>query len=149
VEVSGIHFGLFGEMLQDNGNPWRGMIYGMTARYYSGADPKAIWKVWDDFGIQTARMMGYWSPSCPVRTNHRDIRATVYVKKDKALISIASWAREKVECRLKMDWKALGLNPKKARLYAPAIPGFQEEARFSPTDAIPVEPGRGWLLILD
>ncbi|MFC1783701.1 glycoside hydrolase domain-containing protein, partial [Planctomycetota bacterium] len=32
IEVSGIPFGLMGEMLQDGGNPWRGMIYGMTAR---------------------------------------------------------------------------------------------------------------------
>ena len=55
VEVSGIPFGLFGEMLEGNGNPWRGMVYGMTARYYQGADPKHIWKVWDEFGIQDAR----------------------------------------------------------------------------------------------
>jgi hypothetical protein len=32
TEVSGIPFGLMGEMLQDGGNPWRGMIYGMTNR---------------------------------------------------------------------------------------------------------------------
>ncbi|HET8634176.1 MAG TPA: glycoside hydrolase domain-containing protein, partial [Gemmatimonadales bacterium] len=32
VEMSGIPFGLMGEMLQDGGNPWRGMLFGMTAR---------------------------------------------------------------------------------------------------------------------
>jgi len=32
TEVSGIPFGLMGEMLQDGGHPYRGMLYGMTAR---------------------------------------------------------------------------------------------------------------------
>ena len=73
VEISGIPFGLFGEMLQDNGNPWRGMVYGMTARYYQGADPKHIWKVWDEFGIQDAEMIGYWVPDCPVKADHDEI----------------------------------------------------------------------------
>ncbi|MEG1635461.1 MAG: DUF6067 family protein, partial [Rikenellaceae bacterium] len=64
TEVSGIPFGMMGEMLQDDGNPWRGMLYGMTARFgYNGADkqiPKLFWTVWDDFGIQDSRMIGYW-----------------------------------------------------------------------------------------
>jgi len=30
IEISGIPFGLMGEMLEKGGNPWRGMIYGMT-----------------------------------------------------------------------------------------------------------------------
>ena len=45
-------------MLENNGNPWRGMVYGMTARYYQGADPKYIWSFWDEFGIQDAEMIG-------------------------------------------------------------------------------------------
>lgn len=32
VEMSGIPYGLMGEMLQDGGNQYRGMLYGMTAR---------------------------------------------------------------------------------------------------------------------
>ena len=32
VEISGIPFGLYGEMLEGDGNPWRGMVYGMTDR---------------------------------------------------------------------------------------------------------------------
>jgi hypothetical protein len=149
VEISGIPFGLFGEMLQDNGNPWRGMVYGMTARYYQGADPKHIWKVWDDFGIQDAEMIGYWAPSCPVKADHEGILATVYRKKDRSLISIASWAKESIACRLKIDWTALGMNPRNATLSAPEIPGFQKETRFAPSAEIPMEPGRGWLLLLE
>ncbi|HEV3325646.1 MAG TPA: glycoside hydrolase domain-containing protein, partial [Puia sp.] len=41
TEVSGIPFGLMGEMLQGGGNPWRGMVYGMTNRmpWSDNADP--------------------------------------------------------------------------------------------------------------
>lgn len=148
VEISGIPFGLFGEMLEHNGNPWRGMIYGMTARYYQGADPKHIWKLWDDFGIQDAEMMGYWSRSCPVKTSHPEVLATVYKRPGRSLISLASWAPQAVSCRLTCDWQALGLNPDAARLSAPAISGFQDATSFSPSAEIPVEPGKGWLLIL-
>ena len=148
VEISGIPFGLFSEMLEKNGNPWRGMIYGMTARYYQGADPKHIWKLWDDFGIEQAEMLGYWSPACPVRTDRKDVLVTVYHRNEKALLSIASWAKQPVSCRLVIDWKALGVPETGATLAAPAIEGFQPEARFTPGDAIPVEPGKGWLLIL-
>ena len=154
VEISGVPFGLFGEMLQDNGNPWRGMVYGMTARYYSGADPKHIWKLWDEFGIQDAMMLGYWDPACPVRTDHQDVLATAYRKRGKTLVALASWARPSlwgagpVRVRLRVDWAALGLRPDRAVITAPAIPGFQDAATFRPSDVIPVEPGRGWLVVI-
>ena len=148
VEISGIPFGLFGDMLQDNGNPWRGMVYGMTARYFLGADPQYIWKLWDDFGIQEAKMVGYWSPACPVRSDHQDVLATAYCKKGSVLIALASWAGDPVSCRLQIDWESLGLDQQKVKLTAPAITDFQEAATFQPTSEIPVEPGRGWLLIL-
>ena len=148
VEVSGICFGLMGEMLQDGGNPWRGMIYGMTARLPREDMPARLWKLWDDFGMQDAKMVGYWSPSCPVRTDHRNVLATAYVKKGKVLIAIASWAPEFVSCRLKIDWNAFDINPERAQLTVPYIEGFQDTAVFAPTDEIPVAPGKGWLLIL-
>ena len=149
VEISGIPFGLFSEMLQGGGNPWRGMIYGMTARYSEDPNAKHIWHLWDGFGIQDAEMIGYWVPSCPVKTTQKNVLATVYKKTGKALISIASWAKEPVTCPLSIDWTALQLKPESATLFAPAIEGFQEKASFSPSAEIPIEPGRGWLLILE
>lgn len=149
IEISGIPFGLMGEMLQDGGNSWRGMVYGMTNRLpWFGQNPARIWKIWDEFGIADARMIGYWSPKCPVKTDDANVLATAYVKKGTALISVASWAKDPVDCRLKIDWKALGLNPEKAKLYAPAIEDFQLEQTFNPADSIPIEPGKGWLLIM-
>jgi hypothetical protein len=149
VEVSGIPFGLMGEMLQDGGNPWRGMVYGMTNRLpWSGRNPADIWKVWDEFGMGESRMVGYWVATNPVKTDNPEILATSYLKTDKVLISVASWAKAPTRAHLQIDWKALGLDPKKARLYAPAIPDVQFETSFAPDDPLPFEPQKGWLLIL-
>jgi len=83
-----------------------------------------------------------------VKTDHKDVLATVYQKDGKALISLASWASGPVQCRLKIDWKALGINSQNAKLTAPAIEDFQEAAVFLPEQEISVEPGKGWLLVL-
>ena len=146
VEISGIPFGLFSEMLEGGGNQWRGMIYGMTTRFPYSGDPRPIWKIWDDFGIQDAKMIGYWDKSCPVKTDNKDILATAYVKNNDMLIAIASWAKEPVDCKLEIDWDSLNIDRQKAKIYAPAIANFQEEATFQLSDRINVQPGRGWLL---
>lgn len=148
IETSGIPFGLMGEMLQDGGNPWRGMLFGMTSRLPWAGDPTAIWKVWDDFRIDQAQMYGFWAPSCPVKTGHPDVPATAYVKPQQVLIAIGSWAKRDVRLRLKIDFAALGLDPDKALLKAPPVKDFQPQARFRPTDPIEVKAGRGWLLVL-
>jgi hypothetical protein len=83
----------------------------------------------------------------PVKTGRGDVPATVYVKKGRALISIASWAKDPVEVRLDIDWKRLGIDPEKAKLAAPPIESFQDAAVFKPGDAISVRPGKGWLLV--
>jgi hypothetical protein len=149
VEIVGIPYGLFGEMLQGGGNPWRGMLFGMTSRLGWGGDPRPIWKVWDEFGIHEAKMSGFWDPNCPVKTGRKDVLATAYVKQGKTLISLASWATNTVKARLEIDSRALGLESAKLWLYALLIRGFQREARFSPGAEIPVTAGRGWLLLAD
>ncbi|WP_165929459.1 glycoside hydrolase domain-containing protein [Flavobacterium rhamnosiphilum] len=150
TEVSGIPFGLMGEMLQDGGNPWRGMIYGMTNRmpWSDNADPRPIWKIWNDFGIKGSEMIGYWSENCPVKTSNDKVLATVYKKNGTALISIASWADDDVKVKLNIDWKKLGINPAKATLIAPAINNFQPAQSFSVKDELPVAKGKGWLLVI-
>jgi Glycoside hydrolase 123, N-terminal domain len=149
VEISGIPFGLMGEMLQNGGNPWRGMLYGMTARLPWAGDPRPLWRFFDEIGIASTRMIGYWSPRAPVKTGRDDVLATTYAGDGRAIVALASWANQAVEVRLAVDWKALGLDPAAARLRAPAIERFQEQASFSPGEPIRVEPGRGFLLVLD
>jgi hypothetical protein len=150
IEVSGIPFGLMGEMLEHGGNPWRGLVFGMTNRmpWSDNADPRPIWKAWDDFGMQGTKMIGYWSPNCPVKTNNSNIPATVYQKPGAAMISLASWAQQDTTITLDIDWQRLGIDKAHATIEAPAITNFQPPKKFTPGDPIPVEKGKGWLLLI-
>jgi hypothetical protein len=148
VEMAGIPFGVMGEMLQDGGNPWRGMVFGMTSRLPWAGDPTPLWKFWDEFKIQNARMIGFWVPDSPVKTNREDVLATVFVKTKEILIALASWAENDVKVELIVDWNRLGLDPEKCRLNAPSVRDFQSAAVFDPDGGVLVKPGKGWLLIL-
>jgi hypothetical protein len=153
VEVSGIPFGLMGDMLQGGGNPWRGMVYGMTVRYpwtTDGVrcDPRSIWTIWDSFGIENSRMVGYWDKKPLVTTSDPDVFATAYVKDGKTLISLASWASENKNVRLHIDWDGIGLERSKSIMFAPKIDKFQPERSFSADEEIMVEPAKGWLIII-
>ncbi len=150
TEVSGIPFGLMGEMLQNGGNPWRGMVYGMTNRMpYQKQKPDEIWRVWDNFGIKDAEMIGYWVKNNPVKTNNEKVLATVYKKDAKALVSIGSWAADDTFIKLKIDWEKLGIDPKNAKITAPGMKNFQPAAVFSLTDEIQVKKNKGWMLIIE
>lgn len=150
TEVSGIPFGLMGEMLEGGGNPWRGLIYGMTNRmpWTENSDPRPTWKVWDDFGMQGTKMLGYWSPTCPVKTSQEKVLATVYQKKGAMLVSIASWVDEDTTVLLKVDWKQAGIDPAQATIEAPEMKNFQPGRKFRVDEPIPVQKGKGWLLII-
>jgi hypothetical protein len=143
-----------GEMLQEPTNRWRGMLYGLTSRLtwgaeQGGSDPRPIWRLWNAFGITHAKMVGYWDDGCPVRTGRDDVPATVYARKGKVLIALASWASAPVDVRLQIDYKTLGIDPAKVVLRAPAVRDFQDAAEFRPADAIPVQSARGWVLVLE
>jgi hypothetical protein len=149
TEISGIPYGLMGEMLQDNGNPWRGMIYGMTNRRPWSGDPRPLWNVWDKFGMQDSEMIGYWVSTSPVKTTNPEVLSTIYKKEHKTLVAIASWAKNPEKVKLVIDWKKLGIDPQKAKLTAWDIKDFQKAATFSPDDEILVQPGKGWLLVIE
>jgi hypothetical protein len=94
-------------------------------------------------------MIGYWVPDCPVKTDNPNVICTVYKKDKKSLISIASWDKDKTDVKLAIDWTGLGISPEKATLTAVEAKDFQAAATFTPDQKIPVEPGKGWLLILE
>ena len=126
TEISGIPFGLYSEMLQDCGNAYRGMVYGMTSRLgWVGCNPENIWKLWDSFGIQGSEYIGYWDNSTPVQTNNRDVLTGVYLKKEKVLIAIGNWAKTDQTISLDIDWKKIGMNPSTSKIEIPAIEGLQ------------------------
>ena len=147
VEVSGIPYGLMGEMLEGGGNPWRGMLFGMTGRS-PRVDNGPLWKLWDSFGMQNSEMIGYWVKDNPVKTGSEKTLATVYSHMgDKALISLATWEDADAKVKLSVDWAKLGLDTSKVTLHAPAIENFQQEGNWKPGDEIVVPKGKGLLII--
>lgn len=147
VEISGIPFGLMGEMLEGGGNPWRGMVFGMTNRLpWTGGDPRELWKAWDAFGIADSRMIGWWASTAPVKTGRPDVLATTYLRKDRALVAVASWAADTVSVPLTIDWRAVGIPAASARISARAIEGFQPALELAPDQPLRIAPGKGWLL---
>lgn len=147
TEVSGIPFGLMGEMLEKGGNKWRGMLYGMTNRMpYDGNDPSHLWKAWDAFGMEHSEMVGYWVPNNPVTADHPDIKVTIYKKKNAVLIALASWAKEDVPVKLNINWKALEIPP--TLLEAPDIQDFQPAQMLKAGESLVVPKGKGMLLLI-
>lgn len=153
VEVSGIPFGLMGDMLHAGGNPWRGMVYGMTVRYPwftegVNCDPREIWKIWDSFGIADAKMIGYWEKETPVKTDDEGVLATTYLKDNKILVSIASWNKNTSAVHLNINWEKIGWEPEK-NMVCPKIENFQEGKNFGLNDKLTVEPTKGLMLIIN
>jgi hypothetical protein len=167
TEVSGLPFGLMGEMLQDGGHPYRGMLYGMTARMYGNVDPRPVWGMMNDFGVAESRMQGYWLKDAPVATDHPRILATTYVRPDRVLIALASWSGEDEVVRLDVDWEGLGFGagsepgespgpgaefggvpPGTAlRTFAPAVEGIQAESEVD-LYAVSVPAGMGLFIVV-
>jgi hypothetical protein len=148
IEMSGVPFGLSSDLLQ-RPNLWRGMLFGMTNHaLWSGPSPTPIWKLWDTFGIEDSTMIGWWEDDPPVRTNRTDILATVYCKKDKCLIAVASWAKQTEHIQLQVDWKRLGIDRGNVNISAPVLDGLQEFQKLSSL-TLTVEPGKGYLLLVE
>ena len=110
VEMSGIPFGLMSETL-DAHNLFRGMIYGMLPRLPWSGNPVEMWKVWDDFGMEEAVMHGYWDERNPVKTDNKDIPATVYIRGDKAMVVLANWTETPQSAKITLDETLLGFKP--------------------------------------
>ena len=156
VESSGIPFGLMGDMM-GAGHVWRGMLHGMTTRFRC-ADPSALWRLWDAFGMGNSTMVGYWDEMPVVTTSCTAVLATAYVIQASAtMVAIASWGGEEELCSLHFEWESLGLKPAGVKLYAPDLislgqPGpasipLRKEDKFAP--AIKFAAGGGAVLILE
>lgn len=148
VEISGIPLGLYGEMLQACGNPFRGMVYGMSTRYYGGCKPMNIWKLWDYFGMSGSEFVGYWDDANPVRTGNKNILASVYLKKDKVMIALGNWTDTDQKISLGIDWKKLGMNPATAKIEIPNIDDLQT-AGMADAEKLNIPGSKGMILIIN
>ena len=154
VELSGIPFGLMGEMLEKGGNPWRGLTMGMTARLPWSGNPAPIWQLWDQFGISQSIMHGWWSGRDPVRTGSPEVLATTWTKPAgsgavRAMIALGNWSAADVPVTLTIDWSALGVDPSRVRLRAPAVEGFQSAGSWVPGSTLTVPGGKGVVLLVE
>ena len=144
VEISGLPFGLMGEMLEGGGNPWRGMLYGMTNRFpYQEKSPRPIWKLRDEFGFDGVRMLGFWDEAAPVGADRADVKCTTYVSADgkRLLACFANFAGADVE------FVPQGL-PTGSRMRMAAIDGLQQEAEYA-GGAIPLAAQGGCVIWVD
>ncbi len=150
VEICGIPYGVCGQMLQGGGNPWRGMIYGITNRaFWAKQGPEHIWKFWDEYHIKDKEFIGYWDERNPVNTGSDSVKATLYKGPKQSIISIASWANNNIPVTLDIDWTSMGMTPERVKIYAPAIENFQSAQAFQVNKPIEIEKGKGFLLIFE
>ena len=149
VEISGIPFGLYGEMLQGCGNAYRGMVYGMSTRLYGGCSATNIWELWDYFGMSGSEYIGYWDASNPVHTGNEEVLASVYVKTDKILIALGNWTDREQHIRLTIDWKEIGLDPATARIEIPEIEDLQQNATEVDLMHLTLPASKGLILIVN
>ncbi|TLV00311.1 glycoside hydrolase domain-containing protein [Dyadobacter luticola] len=149
VEVSGIPFGLPGQMLEGGGNPWRGMVYGITNRSgWTGNTPDELWKFWDEHNCKDKELLGYWDKNCPVTTNNEHIMASVFKGENESIIAIANWEKEAQSTSVLIDWDALGYDASKCTISMPFIKNFQEEQPLQSLSSVHVPGGKGFMIVL-
>jgi hypothetical protein len=149
IEVSGIPFGLPGQMLEGGGNPWRGMVYGITNRAgYLGRSPSGLWKFWDEYRIEDKIMTGYWERNSPVKVSNPLIKSSVYKGIDETIISVANWTDSNQITSIKADWLNLELDPLSTDIFIPEINGFQTEQKSVHLDKISIPGKEGFLIVL-
>ena len=112
LEISGVPHGLNGDLLRYNGmtpahfkgmtfgnaNRWQGPFVASGAADESPFSPLAIWRLWADFGIDTAVMHGWWlerergAGTLPVVSSREGVKVTSFVRHGSAaLLAIASF----------------------------------------------------------
>lgn len=124
IEMSGIPFGLLSETL-DARNQFKGIVFGMLPRFPWSGNPTSLWKLWDNFGMKDAKMIGYWDSNNPIKTNNENLPATIFINDDKALIAIANWSDSQIETNIVIDEELLGFKP--ASISFPMIDNLQKE----------------------
>ncbi|MHA7269298.1 glycoside hydrolase domain-containing protein [Arthrobacter sp. HLT1-20] len=146
VEVSGIPFGLMGEMLEGGGNPWRGLVFGMTGRA-PRVDNRALWALWAEHSLADAPMVGHWALDAPVRSSHPDVLATSWITPAGLVTALASWAPGPVSVTL--DFAPEFAHLAAASVVVPFVDGFQDAVDCAPGAAITVEPRQGVVLVVN
>lgn len=148
IERSGAAFGIAGEML-GRGNPFRGLLFGMTDRWGWGGSPAGLWKFFDEVKLGDMELVGWWDDECPVKVaGSADVKASVWKGDSRAVLVIANFAKEPRKATFAFDAAKLGFDCAKAKWTQPEIAGVQKSAA-APDFAKPVEvpAGGGFILV--
>jgi hypothetical protein len=148
IEVSGIPFGLTGQMLNGGGNPWRGMVYAITNRPGWAGDPSHLWKFWDAHQIQDKQMVGYWDKDNPISCTNDSLRVTLYKGNEESILAVANWGSTDQSGRIIVDWGKLGYDSSTCVMTIPAVPEFQNGQTSASLGQITVPGKQGYLMVL-
>ncbi len=149
IEVSGIPFGLAGQMLEGGGNPWRGMVYGITNRAgWTKNTPEYLWKIFDEYSFSEREMIGYWEKDCPVTSNNPLVKASVYKGSDDIIVSVANWKDQGEKTSIAVDWAKLGVDPARVVISIPEIKEFQTGQTTVSLDKLTIPGGKGYLIVV-
>ena len=150
ITFSGIPFGPMAEMLQDGGNRWLGAVFGATGRYsYDEHSPVPVWQLWKDFGIEDARMVGWWDEDSAVSTSDPEVKATAFIRQGRVLVAVGNFSGEEKNVSLTFDWKRLGLKPESVKARIPEVKNFQQEAPYNPSAPLAIPAKKGYLIWIE
>lgn len=149
TEIAGIPFGVPGQMLQDDGNPWRGMVYGITNRAGWGKTmPDAIWKFWDETGLAKMTMMGYWEKHHLVSVDNPAIRVTLFKGDTSSVLALGNFSGQDQDCSLGIDYTRLETGASSVVFDIPRIENYQEEQKDISPRHIHIPAGKGFLIVM-
>ena len=149
IEVSGIPFGLPGQMLEGGGNPWRGMVYGITNRAgWVKNTPEHLWRFFDEYHFSEREMTGYWEKECPVKCSDPSVKASVFTGTDESIVSVANWTDQDKQVSLVIDWAKLKIDPARVIVSIPEIKDFQTGQSNISLNRIVIPGKKGFLIVL-
>ena len=139
IEISGIPFGLMSEMLQNGGNQWEGLNFGMTNRYgwIEEFSPTTVWNIFDKYLYKT-ELIGFWNDENPIILSNNNIKASLYTKQDADYIVVSNPTDSVQQTTISF---------KNARLFIPYIKDFQDKMDYHGQISIP--PHKGYLIIAE
>ncbi|GMH54272.1 hypothetical protein TL16_g01639 [Triparma laevis f. inornata] len=156
LDTSGIIFGLYNDMLNGGGNPWKGATFGSVAR--PDYDYRALyghwapwmWRFWEEAGLtnnEGVELQGWWGmydgrlPDYTTNATEAGVRLSVFKKADgSSVLAVGSWNHVNVT--------GFVLEPE-VRARVPFIEGMQNASVFEAGEVISVEPDLGMILVVD
>ena len=129
TEMSAMPYGLTSQMLGRAKNIYVGLLYAMNIRFKWCDYTYEVYRLWDDFEIEESKMYGYWHSQNPVYTGDDDVKCTVYLKRDKAMLCLYNFSltdEKKIKLNISSDLLGFDYN---REFEIPEIKGYQQSGK--------------------